>query len=126
MKKVKILIAALMTITILCCCDSKKTKTETKTVSAPKQETVISETKKETEIKNTKTSEDVKMSAETLEALNGKEGVFVVLTTEKGQIVLELFFKETPMTVSNFVGLAEGTLDAAKGKPFMMDLPSIV
>lgn len=114
MKKVKILIAALMTITSLCCCDSKKTKT----VSAPKQETVISETKKETEIKNTKTSEDVKMSAETLEALNGKEGVFAVLTTEKGQIVLELFFKETPMTVSNFVGLAEGTLDAAKGKPF--------
>ena len=47
-----------MTITSFCCCDSKKTKTETKPVSAPKQETVISETKKETEIKNTKTSED--------------------------------------------------------------------
>ena len=58
------------------------------------------------------------MSEETLEALKGKEGVFAVLTTEKGQIVLELFFKETPMTVANFVGLAEGSLDAAKGKPF--------
>ena len=58
------------------------------------------------------------MSAEAQAALNGKEGVFAVLTTEKGQIVLELFYKETPMTVSNFVGLAEGTLDAAKGKPF--------
>ncbi|MCR4899799.1 MAG: peptidylprolyl isomerase [Treponema sp.] len=53
-----------------------------------------------------------------IEALNGKEGVFAVLTTEKGQIILNLFYKETPLTVSNFVGLAEGTLDAAKGKPF--------
>ncbi|MCQ2601437.1 MAG: peptidylprolyl isomerase [Treponema sp.] len=53
-----------------------------------------------------------------MEALKGKEGVFAVLTTEKGEIVLELFYKETPMTVTNFVGLAEGTLDAAKGKPF--------
>ena len=53
-----------------------------------------------------------------LESLKGKEGVFAVLETEKGTIVLNLFYKETPMTVSNFVGLAEGTLDAAKGKPF--------
>ena len=53
-----------------------------------------------------------------MEALKGKEGVFAVLETEKGTIILNLFYKETPMTVSNFVGLAEGTLDAAKGKPF--------
>ncbi|MCI6592210.1 MAG: peptidylprolyl isomerase [Spirochaetia bacterium] len=53
-----------------------------------------------------------------MEALKGKEGVFALLETEKGTIVLNLFYKETPMTVSNFVGLAEGTLDAAKGKPF--------
>lgn len=53
-----------------------------------------------------------------MEALKGKEGVFAVLETEKGTIVLNLFYKETPLTVSNFVGLAEGTLDAAKGKPY--------
>ena len=53
-----------------------------------------------------------------MESLKGKEGVFAVLTTEKGEIVLELFYKKTPMTVTNFVGLAEGTLDAAKGKPY--------
>lgn len=53
-----------------------------------------------------------------VEALNGKEGLFAVLETEKGDIVLELFYKQTPMTVTNFVGLAEGTLDAANGKPF--------
>ncbi len=58
---------------------------------------------------------DGKMS---IDALKGKEGVFAVLETEKGTIVLNLFYKETPMTVTNFVGLAEGTLDAAKGKPF--------
>ena len=53
-----------------------------------------------------------------MDALKGKEGVFAVLTTEKGEIVLNLFYKETPMTVTNFVGLAEGTLKAANGKPF--------
>ena len=65
------------------------------------------------------TSCTAKGSKETnVEALKGKEGVFAVLETEKGTIVLNLFYKETPMTVANFVGLAEGTLDAAKGKPF--------
>ena len=47
-----------------------------------------------------------------------REGVYAVIDTNKGDIVLELFYKETPLTVCNFVGLAEGTLDAAKGKPF--------
>ncbi|UTC44521.1 peptidylprolyl isomerase [Treponema sp. OMZ 857] len=47
-----------------------------------------------------------------------KDGVYAVIDTNKGDIILKLFYKETPMTVCNFVGLAEGTLDAAKGKPF--------
>ncbi|MBQ4235729.1 MAG: peptidylprolyl isomerase [Treponema sp.] len=51
-------------------------------------------------------------------ALDGKEGVFAVIETANGDIVVELFYKQTPLTVTNFVGLAEGTLDAAKGKPF--------
>jgi cyclophilin family peptidyl-prolyl cis-trans isomerase len=51
-------------------------------------------------------------------ALDGKEGLFAVIDTANGEIVLELFYKQTPMTVINFVGLAEGTFDAAKGKPF--------
>ena len=53
-----------------------------------------------------------------LEAIKGKDGLFAIMETSKGQIVLELFYKKTPLTVTNFVGLAEGTLDAAKGKPF--------
>ena len=51
-------------------------------------------------------------------ALEGKEGLFAVLDTAKGEIAVELFYKETPLTVTNFVGLAEGTLSAAKGKKF--------
>lgn len=53
-----------------------------------------------------------------LKAIEGKDGVFAIMETSKGSIVLELFYEKTPLTVTNFVGLAEGTLDAAKGKPF--------
>jgi cyclophilin family peptidyl-prolyl cis-trans isomerase len=51
-------------------------------------------------------------------SLIGKEGVFAVIETTQGDVVVELFYKQAPLTVTNFVGLAEGTLDAAKGKPF--------
>ncbi len=53
-----------------------------------------------------------------VKAIEGKEGLFAVIETGRGDIALELFYKETPLTVTNFVGLAEGTLDAAKGKKF--------
>ena len=54
----------------------------------------------------------------TMKAIEGKDGLFAIMETSAGTIGLELFYKETPLTVINFVGLAEGTLDAAKGKPF--------
>lgn len=53
-----------------------------------------------------------------MESIKGKDGLFAVMNTSKGDIVLELFYKDAPLTVCNFVGLAEGTLDAADGKPF--------
>lgn len=53
-----------------------------------------------------------------IKSIQGKDGVFAVMETSRGNIVLELYYKDTPLTVVNFVGLAEGTLDAAKGKPF--------
>ncbi len=56
--------------------------------------------------------------SESLKAIEGKDGVFAIMETSQGNIVLELHYKQTPLTVTNFVGLAEGTLDAAKGKPF--------
>lgn len=53
-----------------------------------------------------------------MDAIKGKDGLFAVMETSKGQIVIDLYYKDAPLTVCNFVGLAEGTLDAAKGKPF--------
>jgi len=42
-------------------------------------------------------------------SLFAKEGLFAEIKTSKGTIVAELFFKEVPSIVGNFVGLAEGT-----------------
>lgn len=39
------------------------------------------------------------------------DGIFATLETNKGNIEIELYFKNTPLTVCNFIGLAEGTVD---------------
>ncbi|WP_284651956.1 peptidylprolyl isomerase [Flavobacterium terrisoli] len=51
------------------------------------------------------------------------EGIFAKIDTDKGEILIQLDYKRTPITVANFISLAEGTnasvVDAnLKGKPF--------
>ncbi len=51
------------------------------------------------------------------------EGIFAIIATNKGNITVQLFYKEAPVTVANFLTLAEGTNpfvspENLKGKPF--------
>ncbi len=57
-----------------------------------------------------------------MKQIEGKDGLFAIMDTSKGEIAIELYYRDAPLTVCNFVGLAEGKLDAAKGKPFYKGL----
>jgi peptidylprolyl isomerase len=46
------------------------------------------------------------------------DGLYARLNTDKGDIMIELEYQRAPLTVGNFVGLAEGTMDAFKGKRY--------
>jgi len=45
------------------------------------------------------------------------DGLFARISTNRGDIVARLEFQRTPLTVINFVALAEGTMTSATGRP---------
>lgn len=54
-----------------------------------------------------------------------KEGLFALITTEKGEINIKLEFEKTPGTVGNFVGLSLGKIENSKkslGDPYYNEL----
>lgn len=50
-----------------------------------------------------------------------QDGIYAKITTEKGEILIKMTYKETPGTVGNFVALAEGNMEndaKPQGKPY--------
>ena len=46
------------------------------------------------------------------------DGLYAEVATPRGVVLAELHFKQAPMTVANYVGLAEGALGPKPGTPF--------
>lgn len=59
---------------------------------------------------NSDASEQEENNQKNMTILNENEGIFAAIKTSKGDIKLKLEAQKTPLTVANFVGLAEGKL----------------
>lgn len=47
-----------------------------------------------------------------------ENGIYAVINTDKGEILLKLEYEKCPLTVCNFIGLAEGKFSITNGKPY--------
>ena len=50
------------------------------------------------------------------------DGLYAEIVTPRGMVTAELFYQKAPLTVTNFTGLAEGTLGPKPGQPFFNGL----
>ena len=57
-------------------------------------------------------------AVETVDAQNLGDGLFARITTNRGDIVVRLDYQRAPITVCNFVALAEGRMNTARGRRF--------
>jgi peptidylprolyl isomerase len=57
-------------------------------------------------------------AVETVDAQQLGDGLFARITTNRGDIIGRLEYERAPLTVCNFVALAEGKMDAARGRRF--------
>ncbi|WP_255571073.1 peptidylprolyl isomerase [Borrelia sp. HM] len=52
-----------------------------------------------------------------------KDGIFALISTNKGNIEIELYYKDAPLTVMNFIGLSEGTIkNSVTDKPYFENI----